>query len=59
MTIDSKRPVGRPKSVDPANKQIKVLVTPTQHAVWIEVGASKWLKNFLTEWKHSQTKGKS
>jgi len=46
-----KNPVGRPPIANPATKQIKVKVTPEQHARFISLGGSRWVKEMLDKLK--------
>ena len=50
-----KRPVGRPKlPTTKDTKRINAKVTPEQHATWLQVGASKWLKQVLDDLKEKK-----
>ena len=51
---DTPRPVGRPPIANPATKRVAVKVTPEQHATWLQVGASKWLKQVLDDLKEKK-----
>jgi hypothetical protein len=43
----STRPVGRPPIANPATMRITAKVTPEQHAAWMRLGSSVWLKMML------------
>jgi len=43
----STRPVGRPTIANPATMRITAKVTPEQHAAWMRLGSSVWLKMML------------
>ena len=43
----STRPVGRPPIDNPATMRITAKVTPEQHAAWMRLGSSVWLKMML------------
>jgi hypothetical protein len=48
MTNGGKRPgAGRPPAADPASKLVTVRMTTTQHAKFIELGGSRWVKSLL------------
>jgi hypothetical protein len=50
MTNGGKRPgAGRPPAADPASKLVTVRMTTTQHAKFIELGGSRWVKLLLGE----------
>lgn len=38
---------GRPPSADPAKKMAHVKMTPRQHAKFLELGGSRWVKRLL------------
>lgn len=40
---------GRPPASDPATKLAVVKMTPTQHAKFLELGGSRWVKRLLNE----------
>ena len=40
---------GRPRTLNPPDKQIKVLVTEEQHRQFLDLGGSRWLKRLLNE----------
>lgn len=45
----AKRKPGRPLSDNPATKTAIVKLTPAQHAKFIALGASRWVKRLLAE----------
>jgi hypothetical protein len=45
----AKRPPGRPTSKDKATKLVTMKMTPTQHALFLERGGSRWVKRLLSE----------
>ena len=47
MTGGKRIGAGRPPSADPATKLVTVKMTPTQHAKFMELGGSRWLKRML------------
>lgn len=40
---------GRPHATDPAVKMATIKMTPSQHAMFIELGGSRWVKRLLNE----------
>ena len=40
---------GRPPASDPATKLATIKMTPSQHAKFIELGGSRWVKRLLNE----------
>ena len=45
MTVGGKREgAGRKPSADPASKMATIRLTPTQHAKFLELGGSRWVK---------------
>ena len=38
---------GRPSSTDPATKLVTVKMTPKQHAKFLELGGSRWVKRLI------------
>ena len=40
---------GRPPVADPATKLVTVKMTPRQHAKFLELGGSRWVKRFIDE----------
>ncbi len=40
---------GRPPSADPARHIVKARLTDAQHAKWLELGGSRWLKRMIEE----------
>jgi len=49
----STRPVGRPPIANPATMRITAKVTPEQHAAWMRLGSSVWLKTLLNKSKEN------
>lgn len=44
---------GRPVSTDPARHIVKARLTDAQHARWLALGSSRWLKRLIDELTHS------
>lgn len=44
-----KRPAHRPLSTDKATKLATMKLTPAQHAKFLEMGGSRWVKRLLNE----------
>ena len=40
---------GRKPSADPATKMATMKLTPTQHAKYLELGGSRWVKRLISE----------
>lgn len=40
---------GRPPAADPATKLATMKLTPTQHAKFLELGGSRWVKRLIDE----------
>lgn len=38
---------GRPPAADPATKLATIKMTPTQHAKFLELGGSRWVKRLI------------
>jgi len=48
MSKGGKRPgAGRPPAADPATKMVQVKMTPRQHAKFLELGGSRWVKRLI------------
>lgn len=48
MSKGGKRPgAGRPPAADPATKMVQVKMTPRQHAKFLELGGSRWIKRLI------------
>ena len=43
---------GRPPALNPANKQVRVNMTPEQHRKFMLLGGSRWIKRLLDEARH-------
>lgn len=48
MSKGGKRPgAGRPPAADPATKMAHIKMTPRQHAKFLELGGSRWIKRLI------------
>jgi hypothetical protein len=47
MKGGTRQGAGRPPATDPATKLITVKLTPSQHAKFLELGGSRWVKRLL------------
>lgn len=48
MPKGGKKPgAGRPPAADPAVKLATIKMTPTQHAKFLELGGSRWVKRLI------------
>lgn len=45
----AKRPPGRPASLDKATKLATMKLTPAEHAQFIALGGSRWVKRLIRE----------
>ena len=58
MATSKPKGPGRPVSLDPASKLVTVKMTPTQHAKFIELGGSRWIKRLIDEYQPGADHGR-